>query len=140
MPFEIVEIGPDDHRLWAEAVALFRGVRHDRHHQFLSDPVTVAFVARDGASLVGWAWGYRLLRADGDSMLLLYEIEVVDSERRKGIGRGLVDAFLDLGRSERCQKVWLFTETDNKDAVSLYEETGAHRSNRGHVLYSWELR
>ncbi len=140
MSVDVVEIGPEDHRIWAAAVALFRGVQHDRHHQFLSDPATVAFVARDGESVVGWAWGLRQPRADGDSMLLLYEMEVVESERRKGIGRDLVDALLDLGRSEGHRKVWLFTEADNNEAVSLYEETGGHRSARGHVLYSWELR
>lgn len=140
MPVEVVEIGPGDIRLWADAVALFRGVQHDGRHQFLSDPATVAFVARDGEGVVGWAWGFRQLRADGVSMLLLYEIEVVESERRKGIGRGLVEAFLDFGRSAGYQRVWLLTEAVNKDAVSLYEETGGHRSDRGHVLYSWELR
>lgn len=139
MSVDVVELGPGDHRLWTAAVAMFREVQHDRHHEFLSDPGTVAFVALDGESVVGWAWGFRQLRADGDSMLLLYEIEVVESERRKGIGRALVDAFLDLGRSEGCQKVWLFTEAANKDAVSLYEETGGYLSDRSHLLYSWEL-
>lgn len=140
MSVDVVEIGPGDHRIWAEAVALFRGVQHDRHHQFLSDSATVAFVARDGESVVGWAWGFRQLRADGDSMLLLYEIEVVESERRRGIGRELVHAFLDLGRSEGYRKVWLFTEADNHEAVSLYEESGGQLSDWGHVFYSWELR
>lgn len=139
MSVDVVAIGPGDHRIWAEAVALFHDVQHDRHHQFLSDPATVAFVARDGESVVGWAWGFRQLRADGDSMLLLYEIEVVESERGRGIGRELVNAFLDLGRSEGHRKVWLFTEADNHEAMALYEDTWGQLSDRDHVLYSWEL-
>lgn len=139
MSVQIVEVGLAEHRLWAEAVALFRGVRHDQHIRFLSDSATVAFVARDDDRVVGWAWGHRLLRADGDSMLLLYEIEVIGDERGKGIGRSLVEAFLELGRRERHQKMWLLTDEDNSAARSVYEATGGRRSNQHDISYWWPL-
>lgn len=139
MPVEIVEVGPAEHRLWAEAVALFRGVQHDQHVRFLSDSATVAFVARDAERVVGWAWGSRLLRADGDSMLLLYEIEVIETERGKGIGRSLVEAFLELGRREGHQKMWLLTDENNPAARSVYEATGGQPSDQSDVSYWWPL-
>ncbi len=139
MPVDIVEIGPGDDRIWAEAVALFRGVHHEQHHQFLSDPTTLAVVARDGDKIAGWAWGYRMLRADGDSMLLLYEIEVVESERRRGVGRALVEAFLDIGRREGHTKMWLLTDVANEEARALYEAAGGSRSKLAHDLYSWQF-
>lgn len=135
MPVDVIELGPGDHRLWAAAVDLFRGVQHDLHHQFLSDPATIAVVARDGDKIAGWAWGYRMLRADGDSMLLLYEIEVVESERRRGVGRALVEAFLGIGRQEGHKKMWLLA---NEGARALYESVGGQRSE-DNDLYSWQL-
>ncbi|MFP3882029.1 MAG: N-acetyltransferase family protein [Actinomycetota bacterium] len=140
MSVEVVEIGAAADRLWSTAVDLFRGVRHDQHDRFLSDPATVAFVAHDGGDVVGWAWGYRQLRADGDSMLLLYEIEVVESERRQGVGRSLVEAFLELGRLEGHRRMWLLTEADNREAVALYESIGGERSLSDKLYYSWQLR
>lgn len=139
MTYEVVEIGPAEHRLWAETVAMFRGVQHDRHDRFVSDPATIAIVARDREKIAGWAWGYRLLRADGDSMLLLYEIEVVESERRKGVGRALLDAFLDIGRREGHGKMWLLTDVANEEARALYEAAGGGRSKMVHDLYSWQF-
>lgn len=132
-------MGAQDHRLWALAVAVFRGVEHEQHREFLDDPATVAFVARDPEGIVGWAWGYRQVRADGDSMLFLYEIEVEEDERGKGIGRSLVEAFLALGRREGHRKMWLLTDEDNPAAMSIYEATGGQRSDKRDVSYWWPL-
>ncbi len=138
MTVEVVEMGAAEHQLWAEAVALFRDVQQGKD-RFLSDPSAVAFVAQDAAQIVGWAWGYRLLRADRDSMLLLYEIEVVESEQRRGVGRALVDAFLDIGRREDHTKMWLLTDVANEEARALYEAAGGSRSKLAHDLYSWQF-
>lgn len=139
MSVEIIEVGAADHGLWATAVSTFRGVHHDRHDRFLDDPATVALVAHDGDRVVGWAWGYRQLRADGDSMLLLYETEVVEGEQGRGIGRSLVEAFLEVGRREEHRKVWLVTDEDNSAAKSIYEASGGRRSDRHDVCYWWSL-
>lgn len=52
MSVEIVEMGAPDHRLWALAGAVFRGVKHEQHRVFPDDPTTVAFVARYGERIV----------------------------------------------------------------------------------------
>lgn len=139
MPVEIVEVDTSDRELWASAVGLFRGVQHDSHDRFLLDPATVAFVARRGERVVGWAWGYRQLRADGDSMLLLYEIDVIEAERRQGTGRLLVEAFLELGRREGHRKMWLVAAEDNREARSLYESAGGQRPPTSDISYWWPL-
>lgn len=107
--------------------------------RFLPDPTTVAVVARSGNRVLGWAWGYRQIRPDGDTMLLLYELDVVDEERRKGIGTSLVEAFLELGQREGHRKMWVLTEVDNEAAIALYEATGGERAQGGRVSYQWAL-
>lgn len=140
MTYQVRRVGVEEQEAWAEAVEMFRGAAHHRHGEFLDDPATVAFLAREGTEILGWAWGYRQLRPDGCSMLLLYEIEVTESRRREGIGRALLEAFLDVGRREGHQKMWLITGEDNEAAKSLYESAGGGRSTKDDVGYWWPLR
>lgn len=135
----ILAVTENDRDLWTAAVALFRGVDHDRHSEFIARPDTVAFLAVEDGHLVAWAWGYRQLRPDGDSMLLLYELEVVEHARRRGIGRSLVEAFLALAQTEGHRKMWLITGEDNGPAKALYKSTGGGRSDKDDVGYWWLL-
>ena len=135
---EVLLLDGDDHETWAEALATFRPGADARHEQFLSDPATVALIAQQGVGVVGWAWGYRQPRPDGHSMLLLYEIEVVEAHRREGVGRALLDAFLDVGRREGHSKMWLLTGEDNEAAKSLYQSAGG-TVTRDDVTYSWRF-
>jgi ribosomal protein S18 acetylase RimI-like enzyme len=139
MPHELLEVGVADEVLWATAVGMFRGVAHSQHHEFLADPATVAFLARSGDEVVGWAWGYRQLRADGNRMLLLYEIEVAEEHRRRGVGRSLLDGFLGVARREGHRKMWLITGEDNDPAKALYESTGGERSAKDDLGYWWQF-
>ena len=139
MTTEIVEVGPDNPQLWSSAVNQFKGGHYVADDGFLSDPTTVALVAHTGDRVAGWAWGYRQIRPDGDTMLLLYELDVVAEERRKGIGTSLVDAFLELGQREGHRRMWVLTEIDNEAAIALYEATGGERVQRGNVSYQWQL-
>lgn len=72
-------------------------------------------------------------------MLLLYEIEVGEAKRGEGIGRSLVEAFLELGRREGHRKMWLLTDEDNAAATSSYEVAGGQRSHKRDVSYWWPL-
>lgn len=139
MSVEIVEVGSDDHELWASAVDRFKGEGRVGDDGFLSDPTTVALVARAGTRVAGWAWGYRQIRPDGDTMLLLYELDVVTEERRKGIGTSLVEAFLELGQRGGHRRMWVLTEIDNEAATALYEATGGECVQSGQVSYQWEF-
>jgi len=68
-------------------------------------------------SLAGCAldqyWSY------GES--LLYEIDVWASERRRGIGARLVNAFAGEARAADAGNVWVVTRRSNTAAVCLYE-------------------
>lgn len=139
MTAEIVEVGQDNPELWSSAVNQFKGGHYVEDDGFLSDPTTVALVAHTGDRLAGWAWGYRQIRPDGHTMLLLYELDVVAEEQRKGIGASLVEAFLELGQREGHRRMWVLTEIDNEAAIALYEATGGERVQGGKVSYQWEL-
>ncbi len=45
-------------------------------------------------------------------------------ERRRGVGRVLIDAVLERARHAGADSVWLITTNDNLDAIAFYESVG----------------
>jgi ribosomal protein S18 acetylase RimI-like enzyme len=118
----------DDRALLDTAVRTFRKVVVEDHTPFLSDPATVASVALSDTVVVGWVWGHRQRHICGYTQFQLYEIEieieVVESARRRGVGRALMAEFMTVARAEGAAKVWLFTDEDNHAAKALYMGLG----------------
>jgi ribosomal protein S18 acetylase RimI-like enzyme len=119
----------------------FSGIELVDTTSFLTDPATVVVLAMgEGQELLGWAWGLRQRHVGGYSQLQLYEIEVAVQQRGLGIGRALVDWFVDLARQEGDRKMWLFTDHDNLPAKALYEATGGRRSAHDDAGYWWSIQ
>ncbi|MFT7841770.1 GNAT family N-acetyltransferase [Saccharothrix sp. BKS2] len=128
-----------DRGLLDVAVRTFRGIVVEDHAPFLEDPATVAFVALEGGEVVGWVWGCRQRHVGGYSQVQLYEIGVVESVRRRGIGRALLTTFRDHAIGEGHRKMWLFTDEDNHAAKALYEAAGGQPSPHADAGYWWLL-
>jgi ribosomal protein S18 acetylase RimI-like enzyme len=71
---------------------------------------------------------------------MLYEIEVLPEFRRQGIGRALLDAFLDIARQEDGASMYLFTAQDNGAAQALYRAAGGVPADHPELGFSWALR
>ena len=106
---------------------------------FKSSQYGLAFVAESEGEIVGWCWGYHLLRPDGTTMVYIHEIEVDSSARRNGYGRGLIEAMLDTARNEGAERGFLVTQKSNTAAMALYESAGAHTPDDGDSLTYWWL-
>jgi ribosomal protein S18 acetylase RimI-like enzyme len=102
-------------------------------------PGTLAFVASVGAEIVGWCWGYHLVRPDDSSMLYLHQLEVDEAHRRKGIGRDLLRAFMTAGSKEGATKMFLTTGAENIVARSLYDSMGGGPPSQGPTVNYWFL-
>ena len=129
----------EDHRTFDTAVRTFRRIDGVDHGPFPRDPASVAFVATEGDRVMGWAWGTRQRHAAGYSQVQLYEIEVVEPARRRGAGRALPTAFLDLARREGHQKVWLLTDAHDTAAQALYRSTRGEPSHHDDLGFWWQL-
>jgi ribosomal protein S18 acetylase RimI-like enzyme len=132
-------LSSEDHRIFDTAVKTFRRVEVVDHGPFLRDPASIAFVATADDQLLGWAWGTRQRHAAGYSQVQLYEIEVVETERRHGVGRSLLTAFLHLARREGHRKMWLFTDEHNTAAQALYRSAGGEPSPHEDAAFWWQL-
>ncbi|MGH9125010.1 MAG: GNAT family N-acetyltransferase [Acidimicrobiales bacterium] len=94
----------------------------------------LAFVAVLDADLVGWCWGYHLLRPDAGLILYIHDLEVDEEHRGLGVGRSLVEAFIAAGRARGAEKMFLFTADSNEGARHLYESLGGGPPSHGPVV------
>lgn len=109
--------------------ALARWLAHDDH---------VLVVASETGRPLGFALGYFLARVDGeDRMLFFYEIEVVERERRRGIGRLLVEEMKDIAERSGVRKLWVETDIDNAPARSLYAAAGGRFTAGFSIAFVW---
>ncbi|MEM1057850.1 MAG: GNAT family N-acetyltransferase [Verrucomicrobiota bacterium] len=107
--------------------------------ELLSQPENLLLVAVEADEPVGFLIGYALPRIDRPQpMMLLYEIGVAESHQQRGIGRRLVEGFLEWCRKENAAMAWVMTTAGNAAARQLYESAGARASDLGDVLlYDW---
>ncbi|MBL7255378.1 GNAT family N-acetyltransferase [Paractinoplanes lichenicola] len=136
----ITRVTTADSRLFDLAAATF-GTAPGGGRAFLESPGTVAFVAHDGDDVLGWCWGYHLVRPDTSAMLYLHRLEVRPEHRRQGIGRGLLRAFMSAGVRDGANRMFLTTGEANAAARALYESMGGGLATQGPTVNYWfELR
>jgi ribosomal protein S18 acetylase RimI-like enzyme len=89
----------------------------------LADERTTFVAAFDGETPVGFAFGYVLPRRHGrPTIFFVYEVDVDEHYRRRGIGRRLLEELL-AGHEE----AFVLTEADNEAAMALYASLGGTR-------------
>jgi ribosomal protein S18 acetylase RimI-like enzyme len=87
--------------------------------------------------LEGFLLAYVLPRLDGRLGVFLYELEVAEPVRRRGIGSSLVEEAKRVSREAGAFERYVLTEPDNRAANRLYESTGARDETV--VMWVWEL-
>jgi ribosomal protein S18 acetylase RimI-like enzyme len=91
----------------------------------LADPRTLMLVAFDSARPVGFVLGHELPRRHGErSKLFVYEVDVAETHRRRGIGSALLARLAELARERGIRAGFVLTEPDNGPANGLYRSAG----------------
>lgn len=106
---------------------------------FLDDPRTVVVAALEDGEPVGFLLAYELPRIDDDdTMVFLYELEVAERWRRRGVGRTLVG---ELRReTPLARKTFVLTDDENPGAVAFYAAVGGRRVSPDQVMFEWRPR
>src|SRR5690349_5516709 len=87
----------------------------------LADPRTLMLVAFDGDRPVGFVLAHELPRRHGDrSKLFVYEVDVAESHRRRGVATALLARLAELARERGIRAGFVLTEPDNGPANALY--------------------
>jgi ribosomal protein S18 acetylase RimI-like enzyme len=128
----------DDEALVRSVLNRFKDYEDVEPSRFLSDPNTFLFVAEENGEAVGWIYAYELVRPEGRSTMLIYEVEVTDAAQRQGHGRALIAAVLSEARERGHTAMWVLTDDDNDAAKALYRATGGE-GPRHQSLFTWKL-
>jgi aminoglycoside 6'-N-acetyltransferase I len=139
MSIDVRLLGPDDLGVFDRvADGVFdHAVRAPLARAFLADARHHMFVAMEDGVVVGMVSAMDYVHPDKAPQLWINEIGVAPSHRRRGIGRRLLDAVVEHGRTLGCTEAWLGTEEDNEAARRLYAAAGGEAEP--FVLYSFAL-
>lgn len=134
----IRKLGPEDlDLLCAVPEGLFDGpVRPDQAAAFLADPVNVIVMAYDGPLAVAMATGTVIRHPDKPPGMFINEVGTRDSHLRRGIGRAVTLALIEVARARGCEGVWLGTEPDNVAALGLYRSMAGQEVPG--VFFGWD--
>jgi aminoglycoside 3-N-acetyltransferase I len=93
----------------------------DPQTALLADERTIFLVAFEGDDPVGFVFGYELPRRHGaPSVFFVYEVEVDEAHRRRGIATGLMQEALRLAGTE----AFVLTDPGNEAGNALYRRLG----------------
>jgi len=123
---EVRRLGPGDDALVMAAEQLFDGApRQDATARFLSAQGHHLLLAYDGDDAVGMVSGIEMTHPDKGTEMCLYELEVQEAARRRGVARTLVHALLALAKERGCYGAWVPVDADNGPALATYRSSGA---------------
>lgn len=92
---------------------------------FSIHPSAYALLAWDDGQLAGFAsYSYLWPAAGLTRSLYLKELYVIETVRRKGIGKLLMQRLYDIATEYGCSRVEWTTDRDNPDAQRFYAELG----------------
>ena len=103
------------------AARKFNGVELNagRAREILADPAFIMVVAETDDKLAGRIYGHVLHRLDQND-LFLYEVDVDEPERRKGVGRSMLDFVTALCQERGFGEWFVLTELANEAGNALY--------------------
>ncbi len=91
----------------------------------LADPRTLMLVALDGDEPVGFVLAHILPRRHGDpSSLFVYEVDVAEAHRRRGVASLLLERLAALAGERGIAQGFVLTAPDNDAANGLYRRAG----------------
>jgi ribosomal protein S18 acetylase RimI-like enzyme len=88
----------------------------------LNTPQHDFFTALDGGQDVGMLWAH--FDDSGEGRAFIYDIEVWADLRRRGYGRAIVEALVELARERGARSIGLNVFGSNPGAKALYEQLG----------------
>ena len=106
---------------------------------FIDDKNNFGFIAKRDNKIVGFAFGYILLKPDGRKVFYLDAIDVMPEYQGKGYGTGLISFARDYAKTTRCCKMYLITNKSNISACKCYEKAGGISKADDDIVYVYKF-
>ena len=132
--FEIKKLAPDEVSVAGELIEMF-GFDDESEHQIFSSVEYVkkmlarddfhVVVALENKKLIGGLTAYEMKMFKRETTeMFLYEIEVAETHRQKGVGKALIEFLKQICATKKIVEMFVGTEKDNTAARKLYATTG----------------
>ena len=105
---------------------------------FINDKNAYGFITRDENKIVGFAYGYTLLRPDGKQDFYLHAIDITVDFQGHGYGTGLMNYIKGYVKEISCRKMFLITNKSNISACKCYEKAGGVNNADDEIVYVYK--
>lgn len=95
----------------------------DNLNEFLEDKNNYGFIAKKENKIIGFIYGYSLLKPNGKYMFYVHSVGVLPNYQGKGIGKELFKYMVEyLENEKKSYKYFLLTAEDNIIVQKLYRK------------------
>jgi ribosomal protein S18 acetylase RimI-like enzyme len=105
---------------------------------FLNENNSYGFIAKNENEIVGFAYGYVLLRPDGKRDFYLHAIDIVTKVQGRGYGTKLMSFIKEYIKKIECRKMFLITNKSNISACKCYEKAGGFNNADDEIVYVYK--
>ena len=106
---------------------------------FVDDGRHIMVVAADNDTVIGMASAVEYFHPDKQPQLWINEVGVAATHRKRGIGRRMVQALLEVANERGCTFAWLGTDIDNEAAQACFGAAPEVEKPQPFLLYEWDL-
>ena len=108
--------------------------------KFIDENNNFGFIAKTNNKIVGFAFGYILLKPDGRKVFYLDAIDVMPEYQGKGCGTGIISFARDYAKTLNCYKMYLITNRSNVSACKCYEKAGGINKADDEIIYVYDFK
>ena len=105
---------------------------------FINNENAYGFVAKEKGKIIGFAYGYSLLRPDGKTMFYLHSIGILPDYQDKGYGTDLLSYIGDYSKKIGCSEMFIITDKGNSRACHVYEKLGGKNDYEDEIVYVYD--
>ncbi len=105
--------------------------------KFIDSKNNLGFIAKENNKIVGFAFGYILLKPDGRKVFYLEAIDVMPKYQGKGYGTKLISFAHNYIKTLGFYKMFLITNKSNISACKCYEKAGGINKANDDIVYEF---
>ena len=105
---------------------------------FLEEKNTYGYIVKENDTIVGFAFGYVLVKPDGIKDFYLHAIDIMKEYQNHGYGTELVKYIHSHSKSIGCRKMFLITNKSNISACRCYEKAGGINAADDEIVYAYK--
>ena len=106
--------------------------------EFLAEKNALGYVAKEKDAIVGFSFGYVLVKPDGRRDFYLHAIDIMEGYQKRGYGTGLMKYIVTHTKCIGCGKLFLITNKSNISACRCYEKAGGINTTNDEIVYAYK--